>query len=127
MGGFMKFCHVCNIVHVETSQIFSPGWLSCTKTHIQTIPFLFLDVFCVSVLVVILLKVIDLCAFDLPDLLQELNPLSLLLLPQSLSPLSLLEALTERVVVIIVHLQEVETRAVTNCCLFLHFDLLRNL
>lgn len=48
------------------------------------------------------------------DLLQKLNSLSLLLLPQSLSPLSLLEALTERVVVIVVDLQGEGAEQQTN-------------
>lgn len=42
-------------------------------------------------------------------LLHELNSLPLLLLPQPLPPLSLLESLAERVVVVKVHLQVVET------------------
>lgn len=41
-------------------------------------------------------------------LLHELNSLPLLLLPQPLPPLSLLETFAERVVVVKVHLQEVE-------------------
>lgn len=50
------------------------------------------------------------------DLLQELDSLPLLLLPQPLPPLSLLEALTERVVVVEVHLQEVEKEAESVLC-----------
>lgn len=55
------------------------------------------------------------------DLLQELDSLPLLLFPESLSPLSLLEALTERVVVVVVDLQRVgaESRPAvmfTNTC-----------
>ncbi len=42
-------------------------------------------------------------------LLHELNSLPLLLLSQPLPPLSLLESLAERVVVVKVHLQVVET------------------
>lgn len=42
-------------------------------------------------------------------LLHELNSLPLLLLSQPLPPLSLLETLAERVVVVKVHLQDVET------------------
>lgn len=48
------------------------------------------------------------------DLLKELNSLSLLLFPQPLSPLSLLEPLTERVVVIIVDLQRVGAESDTS-------------
>lgn len=51
------------------------------------------------------------------DLLQELNPLPLLLLPQPLPPLSLLEALTEGVGVVKVDLQVVETE--TTQCVYL--------
>ena len=53
------------------------------------------------------------------DLLQELNSLPLLLLPQPLPSLSLLEALTERVVVVKVYLQVVEVEVESDtCCLF---------
>lgn len=48
------------------------------------------------------------------DLLQELNPLPLLLFPESLSPFSLLESLTERVVVIVVDLQRVGAESQTS-------------
>lgn len=48
------------------------------------------------------------------DLLQELNSLPLLLLAESLSPLSLLESLAERVVVVVVDLQRVGVKSDSN-------------
>lgn len=52
--------------------------------------------------------------YGMADLLQELHSLPLLLFPESLSPFSLLEALTERVVVIVVDLQQAGTESQTN-------------
>lgn len=52
--------------------------------------------------------------YGMSDLLQELNSLPLLLFPESLSPFSLLESLTERVVVIVVDLQRVGAESQTS-------------
>lgn len=55
--------------------------------------------------VLVVIKVRTVCIY----LLHELHPLPLLLLPQPLPPLSLLETFTERVVVVKFHLQVTET------------------